>query len=58
MSKYKIEKLDINEYSKCNNIWDMAKCPFTKMFEEEIIRETDLFIFISAMVSLSVRAHW
>ncbi|MCM1115115.1 MAG: GNAT family N-acetyltransferase [Clostridium sp.] len=45
MSEYKIEKLDINEYSKCNNIWDMKKCPFTKMFEEEIIRG-DRFVYI------------
>lgn len=36
MSESKIEKLDINEYSKCNNIWDMKKCPFTDDFYEQI----------------------
>lgn len=36
MSEVKIEKLDINEYSKCNNIWDMKKYPFTDDFYEQI----------------------
>lgn len=36
MSESKIERLDINEYSKCNNIWDMKKCPFTDNFYAQI----------------------
>ena len=31
-----IVKLNIDDYSKCNNIWDMKKCPFTDEFYKEI----------------------
>lgn len=31
-----IVKLHIADYYKCNNIWDMKKCPFTDKFYEEI----------------------
>ncbi len=33
---YIIKKLDISEYEKCNNIWDMAKFPLTEKFKEQI----------------------
>lgn len=36
MNNYIIEKLDIKDYEKCNNIWDMSGCKFTKKFHQEI----------------------
>ncbi len=36
MKKYSIEKLDINDYKKCNNIWDMKRCEYTDKFRKEI----------------------
>ena len=36
MENYKIEKLDINEYEKCNNIWNMDSDPNTKTFRRQI----------------------
>jgi ribosomal protein S18 acetylase RimI-like enzyme len=36
MTNHKIEKLDIKDYEKCNNIWDMSKCEFTEKFRQEI----------------------
>lgn len=43
--KYEIVQIDINEYSKCNNIWDMKKCPFTDKFKQQIIAG-DRFVYI------------
>lgn len=34
---YIIHKLDIKDYYKCNNIWDMSKFPFTEKFKQQII---------------------
>lgn len=31
-----IRQITLDEYDKCNNIWDMEKCPFTKQFINEI----------------------
>lgn len=36
MDKYTIEKLNIKDYKKCSNIWNMKKCEFTEKFREEI----------------------
>ena len=36
MSNYIIEKLNIKDYNKCNNIWNMEKCEFTEKFRQEI----------------------
>ena len=36
MVKHTIEKLDIKDYKKCNNIWNMKKCEFTEKFRKEI----------------------
>ena len=36
MNEYMIEKLDIKDYEKCNNIWNMKKCEFTEKFRNEI----------------------
>lgn len=36
MSNYIIERLNIKDYSKCNNIWNMEKCEFTEKFYQEI----------------------
>lgn len=36
MTGYTIEKLDIKDYKKCNNIWNMKKCEFTEQFRREI----------------------
>lgn len=33
---YTIEKLDIKDYKKCNNIWNMSACEFTEKFRKEI----------------------
>lgn len=42
---YEIVQIDINEYSKCNSIWDMKKCPFTDKFIKQIIAG-DRFVYI------------
>ncbi len=34
---YTIHRLDIDDYEKCGNIWDMKKFPFTEKFRQEII---------------------
>ncbi len=34
---YTIKKLDINDYYKCNNIWNMDKFPFAEKFKQQII---------------------
>lgn len=36
MADYGIERLDVAEYEKCNNIWDMASDPHTEPFRKEI----------------------
>lgn len=36
MKEYTIEKLDIKDYKKCNNIWNMKNCEFTEKFRREI----------------------
>lgn len=36
MNDYIIEKLDLADYSKCNNIWDMSAFPQTEFFRKEI----------------------
>lgn len=36
MKDYTIEKLKLEEYEKCNNIWNMSKCEFTVKFRSEI----------------------
>ncbi len=45
MVNYKIEKLDIKDYEKCNNIWNMSQCEFTEVFRREI-EETNRTVFI------------
>ncbi|RCW76780.1 GNAT family N-acetyltransferase [Saliterribacillus persicus] len=38
MALYQIKKLNINDYDKCSNIWDMDKNPkMTKLFYEELV---------------------
>lgn len=36
MINYTIEQLNITNYYKSNNVWDMESCPFTKQFKEQI----------------------
>ena len=36
MNDYVIEKLNISEYGKCNNIWNMSSYPHTEPFRKEI----------------------
>ncbi len=43
-----IVKLDIDEYEKCSNIWDMQNCPFTDEFYEEI-KAGNRIVFIYKM---------
>lgn len=45
MFDYEIKKIGIDEYSKCNNIWDMNKCEFTEKFKKQII-DGDRFVYI------------
>lgn len=45
MLSYKIVKIGLDEYSKCSNIWDMEKCPFTEKFKKQIIYG-DRFVYI------------
>ncbi len=45
MPKYTIKQIGIDEYHKCNNIWDMKKCPFTEQFKKQIIND-DRLVFI------------
>lgn len=45
MSECTIEQIGIDEYHKCNNIWDMKKSPFTELFKEQIIKG-DRWVFI------------
>ena len=37
MLNYEISQIGIEEYSECNNIWDMKKCPFIDKFKKQII---------------------
>ncbi len=34
---YKITKLDVKDYYKCNNIWNMSSFPLTEKFRQQII---------------------
>lgn len=45
MQKYTIEQIGIDEYDKCNNIWNMKKCPFTEDFKKQI-KKFDRLVFI------------
>ncbi len=36
MSNHIIERLNIKDYNKCNNVWKMEKCEFTEKFRKEI----------------------
>lgn len=42
---YSIEKLDIKDYKKCNNIWNMSTYEFTEKFRREI-EENNRVVFI------------
>ncbi len=35
----KIQKISIDEYHKCSNIWDITKFPHTEEFKEQIINK-------------------
>ncbi len=48
MQKYTIEQIGIDEYGKCNTIWDMKKCPFTEDFKKQILKSERL-VFIYKM---------
>lgn len=45
MSAYEIIKIDIDEYHKCSNIWNMKSNPFTEQFKKQIING-DRFVYI------------
>ena len=36
MDNYIIDKLDISDYQKCNNIWNMDSDPYTEIFRRDI----------------------
>lgn len=36
MINYTIEQLNITNYDKSNNVWNMESCPFTQQFKEQI----------------------
>ncbi|WOV85664.1 GNAT family N-acetyltransferase [Sporosarcina jeotgali] len=48
MTSYKIEKLKLKDYDKCNNIWDMNEKPkMAKMFYDELASGNRItFIYI------------
>ena len=41
---YNIEKLDINDYPKCNAIWDMQADPLTENSAKKLRAETVKFM--------------
>ncbi len=42
---YTIKQITLEEYSKCNAIWNMQTCPYTEMFIEQIkAGNRDVFI--------------
>lgn len=46
IKSYKIEKLNICDYEKCNNIWNMSDCELTNKFRQEIESlNRNVFIF-------------
>lgn len=45
MLDYELAPITIDEFSKCNDIWDMKKCPFTEKFKKQII-DGDRFVYI------------
>jgi len=48
MTSYKIMKLNLEDYNKCSNIWDMDKNPkMAKMFYDELVsRNRITFIYL------------
>lgn len=36
MSGHVIEQLELKDYEKCSNIWNMSTCEFTEKFRKEI----------------------
>ena len=42
-----IRQIDISEYHKCSNIWDMEKCPYTEDFKRQIKNGTRLVFVYS-----------
>lgn len=45
MKNYVIEKLNLKDYPKCNNIWNMADCELTENFYQEI-KDNNRVVFI------------
>lgn len=45
MKTHTIEKLNINDYAKCNNIWNMSDCELTDLFYQEI-KNNNRVIFV------------
>ncbi len=45
MQEYTIEQIGIDEYDKCNNIWNMKKFPFIEDFKRQIAKSERL-VFI------------
>ena len=48
MNSYELVQITIDEFSKCNNMWEMKKCPFTEKFKKQII-DGDRFVYIYRM---------
>lgn len=48
MTSYQIKKLNLKDYSKCSNIWDMEKSSkMAKMFYDELVSENRItFIYL------------
>lgn len=45
MLDYEIVQIGIDEFYRCNHIWDMKKCPFTDKFKKQIT-DGDRFVFV------------
>ena len=45
MKPYRIIQIGLDDYPKCNDIWNMQTCPYTDMFIEQIkAGNRDVFI--------------
>ncbi len=46
MKEYIIEKLNIKDYKKCNNIWNMSDCELTENFYQEILKNNRVVFYL------------
>lgn len=52
--EFTVEKLNISNYEKSNNVWDMKSCPFTEQFKKQVacgIRDSYLMKYKGAYIA-------